>query len=54
MESRYTDEQIAYALKQAETGRLWPRRWAGWECQSRRLTAGSCLSAALERATAPY
>jgi putative transposase len=38
--SRYTDEQVAFALKQAELGTPWPRSAARWRCPRPRSSAG--------------
>jgi hypothetical protein len=29
--NRFTEEQISFALKQAETGRRWRRSFGGWD-----------------------
>jgi putative transposase len=43
--SRYTEEQIAYAMKQAETGTPVAEVIAGWGFRSRRFTAGRSFTA---------
>ncbi len=37
---RYADEQIAFALRQAEVGRRWRRSAGGWASPSRRFYGG--------------
>jgi hypothetical protein len=38
--SKFTEQQIAFALKQADTARVWMRCAARWGFRKRRFTTG--------------